>query len=240
MPDAPHWRTLHRHAFVHVAREARSQVGLSIADPACRKLVFAWLGEGRPLIVRRQASDFAAETTSIAVGLALPPAEGKLRIALHLPPAAIDHVAPPPRLSAVCADMSARWRRVLEALDRRGAEHGIVFRVFGSAAWQAVTGLNYLTDHSDIDLLWRPADRAALEAGTALLQECNDLHGTPLDGEILFGSDAAVSWREWARCTDRERVLVKRLRGGSLCTRNALLGLMQDGATAMTVPALAA
>ena len=240
MPDAPRWRALQRHTFVYVARDAHAQVADTVGDPAFRKLVAAWLADERPLIVRRQTRAFVPDTTPLAVGLALPPAEGKLRLALHVAPAAIDRLAPPPALSEVCAKLSLRWQRALVELSRRAADQGIAFRVFGSAAWQTVTGLQYLTDHSDIDLLWQPARRESLEAGIAILQACSDALGPPLDGEILFGIDAAVSWREWTQCAGSERVLVKSLRGASLCKREKLLGLLQSDATAMTAPVLAA
>lgn len=85
---------------------------------------------------------------------------------------------------------------------------GLDLRVFGSLAWQALTGLRCLGPGSDIDILLRPISRQQLQAGVALLS--GPAHGLPLDGEIMFPTGDAVSWKEWATAgAARARVLVK-------------------------------
>jgi phosphoribosyl-dephospho-CoA transferase len=57
---------------------------------------------------------------------------------------------------------------------------------------------------SDIDLLFFPANRNALDAGLALLERYSAV--LPLDGEIVFPSGDAVAWKEWLNA---DRVMVK-------------------------------
>jgi len=75
--------------------------------------------------------------------------------------------------------------------------------------------------------VWQPADTAQLRAGIGVLQRWESETGLAADGEILFGDDAAVAWREWHRVTQgndpASRVLVKTLRGSQLVAPGELL-----------------
>jgi phosphoribosyl-dephospho-CoA transferase len=67
---------------------------------------------------------------------------------------------------------------------------------FGSLLWQHLTGLAYLTLHSDLDVLWPiPAnfDVHSLICGIAQVQRDAPLR---IDGEIIFPDGSAVNWRE--------------------------------------------
>jgi phosphoribosyl-dephospho-CoA transferase len=99
-------------------------------------------------------------------------------------------------------------------------------RVFGSVAMQALTGLQYVTATSDVDVLFEPASRAALEDGLALLSR----HAAvlPLDGEIVFPGGAAVSWKEWRMAMAHPaKVLVKDLRSVRLADTASLLARLE-------------
>jgi phosphoribosyl-dephospho-CoA transferase len=192
-------------------------------DAASRHIVAAWLAAGRPFIVRRQASGFIAGRSPVAVGLPLPPTHGKLRIALDLAPDTVACIVSPPAIADVIAAAPPRWQSALIRLRTAATKQGVVFRVFGSVAWQALTGLPYLTGRSDIDLLWHVAQREGLDAGVAVLSAWEVATGLRADGEIVFGDDAAVSWREWQRCPRHQRVLVKELTSTTLRTREELL-----------------
>jgi phosphoribosyl-dephospho-CoA transferase len=135
-------------------------------------------------------------------------------------------IVPPPRLSQIVERMPGAWHVALAQLERQSRALGIVFRVYGSAAWQMLTGLEYVHSASDLDLLWRPRTRAQLDAGVALLEQWQDAAGIAVDGEIVFGADEAVAWREWRRGGIGEQVLVKRLDGPILRERAALLHVL--------------
>jgi phosphoribosyl-dephospho-CoA transferase len=100
--------------------------------------------------------------------------------------------------------------------------------VFGSLAWQALSGLPYLTPQSDIDLLWHPQSNAQLQQGIALLARWEQTSGLRADGEVLFGAGSAVSWREWAtsKSGNGQRVLVKRASIAELVETRELLEML--------------
>ena len=82
------------------------------------------------------------------------------------------------------------WQPALAELDAAATDIGIELRVFGSLAWQALSGIRYLTPQSDIDLLWHPHTHAQLRQGIALLARWEQDHGLRADGEVLFGGEA--------------------------------------------------
>ena len=212
-----------RHTLVWIA--ADQEALLRHADDS-RAIVANWLAWDRPLIMRRAEGCLAAPAGWVALGLPLPPANGvKRRIAIAAPFSAIRCSAPPPLLRDVIAHAPIAWRVALEDLLRRADACGIALRVFGSAAWQALTGLPYVTAQSDLDLLWRPGDAAQLAAGVALLADWERASGARADGEILFGDDVAVAWREWqqARQNGNAQVLVKSTAQAALMDVRALL-----------------
>jgi phosphoribosyl-dephospho-CoA transferase len=80
-------------------------------------------------------------------------------------------------------------------------------RAFGSLAWQHLTALPYLSEGSDLDLLWRlpdAADVGALLAGIAAIAWAAPM---PIDGEVI-GAAGGVQWRE-LQGDDADEVLVK-------------------------------
>ena len=164
----------------------------------------------------------------IAVGLALPPALGKRRVAFSVDPGDIARYTPPLLLAEAVAQAPAAWQPVLAELHDAAINIGIELRVFGSLAWQALSGIQYLTPQSDIDLLWHPQSHAQLRQGIALLARWERSGGLRADGEVLFGGSGAVSWREWAalKSGGDQRVLVKRAFSAELVAAGELLELL--------------
>ncbi len=176
----------------------------------------------QPVSIRNEISD------TIAVGLALPPAHGKRRIALCVAAHDIVRRTSPLLLADALAHAPAQWRPALAQLDAAAKDIDIELRVFGSLAWQALSGLTYLTPQSDIDLLWHPQSHMQLQQGIALLESWERDHGLRADGEVLFGAGSAVSWREWAtlKSGDDKRVLVKRISSAELVDARKLLEML--------------
>jgi phosphoribosyl-dephospho-CoA transferase len=164
---------------------------------------------------------------NIATGLALPPALDKCRIALNVAAQDIARYSPPLLLGDAIAHAPAGWQSALGELDAAASDIGIELRVFGSLAWQALSGIEYLTPRSDIDLLWQPHSHQQLCQGIALLARWEQDRGLRADGEVLFGGDA-VSWREWAglKSGGDQRVLVKRISSAELVAADELLELL--------------
>jgi len=220
-----------RHDFIWINRHSRHGVADRIGDPKIGGIVHEWLAASRPLIVRQQCERLSSTAKRLAAGLPLPPRQGKRRITLTIHAQEVNRVVPPPALASVIRTLPPAWQRSSAALCDGGAAIGIDFQVFGSAAWQAMTALPYLTATSDLDLLWRPLSRSQLEGGLALIQTWEQESGVRADGEIVFGQDHAVAWREWLRRDEQQHVLVKQTLGPSLRAPCELLALL-DGTTA--------
>lgn len=211
--------------------ECRAAVAAQITDHAMHAHVAAWLAADRPLVVARQPCAVAMpdnKANTISVGLALPPAQGKRRIALSVAASDIDRHTPPLLLADAITHAPAEWQPALAELHDAAINIGIELRVFGSLAWQAMSGLPYLTPQSDIDLLWHARSHVLLQQGIELLARWEQSSGLRADGEVLFGGSSAVSWREWAtlKSDGAQRVLVKRSNSAELVETRELLGLL--------------
>ena len=180
---------LPRHAMVTAAPKAWRAMLASRPDLALDPLVAGWADARRPLVARRAAEGDPPHLTPL--GLPLPPAQGKRRIALSLPAQAILGAAAPPTLKDAAASAPGSWRPAIDALVRLDPQT----RVFGSLAWSHLTGFAYLGEDSDLDLLWDLSARADLDrllAGVAVVDRYAPMR---IDGEIL-GPAGGVNWRE--------------------------------------------
>jgi len=194
-------RVPRRHQLVWLARGWEEHI-VSIAAEAA-PAVAAWVARGLPLVATRRDPSCPG---AVALGLVRPPGSRVRRIAVRVAPAALDRSAPPPRLSDALASAPAAWRAPLRALDLEARDAGLVLRVHGSLAWQHLSGDPYLSPSSDVDLLVRSRDPAALARALELLGR----HGAGpprLDGELLLPGGRAVAWRELAG--GAARILVK-------------------------------
>jgi phosphoribosyl-dephospho-CoA transferase len=177
-----------------------------------------WRERDWPAVVRRHEAGVAPG--AVCLGIPLP---ARQRVALLVGAADIARTAPPLPLTDAIAAAPPQWLAGLVALQRATA--ALDLRVYGSLAMASITGLPYLRAASDIDLLLRPADRHALDAGLALLEEHANV--LPLDGEIVFPSGDAVAWKEWlAACRGHARVLVKSLHAVRLADPAQLLATL--------------
>lgn len=221
-----------RHTLVWIRPKCRASVTAQVTDDAMHAHVAAWLAADRPFVVARQPcggvlSDTIAPDT-IAVGLALPPAQDKRRIALSVTAHDIARYTPALRLADAVAHAPAAWQPALAELDFEATKIDLELRVFGSLAWQALSGMQYMTPQSDIDLLWHPLSHAQLQQGIELLAHWEQSSGLRADGEVLFGINSAVSWREWAtlKSGSDQRVLVKRASSAELVAAHELLEML--------------
>jgi len=195
------FEALARHTMVKASAPAWIAVMNRYPELATEPIVAGWVHADRPLIIRRPAcSDVAG---MIPLGLPLPPSHGKRRISVSLAAAEIVASAPPPLLADAAAAAPAHWHETIDLLLQLLPET----RTFGSLAWQHLTGLPYLTEHSDLDLLW------PLSSATRAKTLPSDIAGIAkqapmrLDGEII-GASGGVQWRELIGA-DEEEVLVK-------------------------------
>jgi phosphoribosyl-dephospho-CoA transferase len=210
MPEA-----LGRHTLVKASAAGWTAAMRRYPELAREPIIEGWARAGRPLIVRRPSCSDAAGM--IPLGLPLPPSHGKRRIAVALAPGEIVTSAPPPSLADAAAAAPCPWRETIDLLLQLLPET----RTFGSLAWQHLTGLPYLSDGSDLDLLWPLS--SARQAGTLPSDIAWIANQAPmrLDGEIV-GAAGGVQWRELTG-TDENKVLVKGPLGVHSTTRAAFL-----------------
>ena len=176
-----------------------TQHGVPIRDALAR-----WQAADWPLVVRRAAP--AQLAGQVAIGIALPPDSPHgtgPRIGAIVEAGDIRRSSAPLMLANVLAQAPAHWRAALLALHLEWSEALPPLQVYGSLAWQHLTGMPFLRESSDIDLLFTPADRHALARGVSLL--CTHAASLPLDGEIVFPSGAAVAWKEWHQAAGTSR-----------------------------------
>jgi phosphoribosyl-dephospho-CoA transferase len=188
-----------RHRLVRVARDAWQACVSSRADLRNEPLIRDWGARGWPLIVRR-AGPCDAGVAGVPLGLPLPPSAGKRRVAVTVPADAIESVELPPTLASLRDIAPAKWRATIDALDAVARHHRVGCHAFGSLAWQRLTGLHYLSEQSDLDILLDlptagevPVALAALLADVAV---CDELAPMRIDGEIIRMDGAGVNWRE--------------------------------------------
>lgn len=217
-PCKPSERPARRHDLVFVSPPGwRAMLGGRI-DLAADPLVMRWPDRGWPTIRRRA---LATDSPGIALGLPLPPLAGKKRLSFVLQPADIISVTGPPSLASARREAPGAWRPTLDRLEELAHRHSVGVRIFGSLAWQALTGLAYVTERSDLDLLLSinsdtdldrlAADVAAVEANAPMR----------LDGELMRADGAAVNWREIH--SRAEEVLVKSIEGVALVDRSRFI-----------------
>lgn len=188
-----------RHAFVRLVDgwQRRLRTPLPQAEQAC---IEQWRAAGHPFVVARGEAADAADV--VRLGLALP---DRTRLGFAVASAAVAGVQPPPPLDAVMPAAPPSWTETLRSAAAIGRHHQVTIGVYGSLAWQALTGLAYLRSGSDVDLLLMASRWGALMDVIAALAAVD---GPPrLDGEALLPDGAAVAWRELAGAP--ERLLLK-------------------------------
>lgn len=186
------------------------------AHPALQVIpvVVDWVAKGYPLIARRPICDDAAEL--VPLGLPLPPSLGKQRLAVAVPADGILSNAAPPLLADAGRTAPVAWQATITALTALDPE----LRCFGSLAWAHLTGLPYLSETSDLDLVWQVSTADAAERLVAALARIDAGAPVRLDGEIVTPTGLAVQWREFA--SDAPEVLAKAANGNRMVSRTEM------------------
>jgi phosphoribosyl-dephospho-CoA transferase len=185
------WR---RHELLRIAPCFWARVVPHAASTAEARLLAVWADRGWPVIVRRPVEGDPPDL--VPVGLPLPPAAGKRRIALLVPREEVVERSLPPSLRAVrqCADRD--WRPAVDALLAVGAAHGVAPLAIGSLFWEYRTGLPYLSARSDIDVLWPVSPACNIVSLLAGIAAADRMAAMRIDGEVVFPEGGAVNWRE--------------------------------------------
>jgi phosphoribosyl-dephospho-CoA transferase len=182
-------------------------------------LVADWARLDRPVIVRRRmGGDFA---DSVPTALPLPPCHGKRRLAFSFTSGEAVTALPPVLLGEAAP---TQWQEVVVALLALGDAIKVTPRVFGALLWQHTTGLPYLSEQSDLDLLWQISDEHTALSLVEQLRRLDAESPVRLDGELELPDGAGVNWRELAqsRADPGDGLLVKTMDGVEVRTRAAL------------------
>lgn len=213
-PCTPIERIAGRHDLVFVNTEGWKAMLDGRSDLAREPLMARWMEEGWPAIRRRPMPD---ELFGMALGVPLPPTAGKKRLCLLLKSDDVISVSRPPLLQEAYVTAPPAWRPTLDRLGDLSSRHSVKARVFGSLAWRALTGLDYLTATSDLDLLLDVTGDTDLKALSTELAAVEADAPMRLDGELMRDDGAAVNWREFH--AGAEQVLVKHIDGVALLHR---------------------
>jgi phosphoribosyl-dephospho-CoA transferase len=206
---------LGRHDLVFVKRGSWRALLEMREDLAVDPLVARWSEEGWPTIRRRAMPH---ELAGVPLGIPLPPSAGKRRLSILLQSHHIGAIARPPLLSSASKSAPRAWWPTLGRLDKLAFRYAVDARVFGSLAWQTVTGLAYLSHRSDVDVLLDVRCDTDLDGLAAGLAEIEAAAPMRLDGELMREDRAAVNWRELH--TGAGEVLVKSVDGVALLRRD--------------------
>jgi len=198
---------MHRHDLVWLANniDVRQIVTVAVHEQqVCR-----WIKQEWPMVVTRQPPATSACGKQISIGFTLPP--NRTRIALQAPLSAIIRHSRPLKLMDAIDHAPRHWRNSMLSLQDICHHHGVQVRIYGSLSSQILTGMNYLDQSSDLDLLLEcSADTTLIKFLAAL--EVMPPYSPRIDGEILLSSGWSVAWRELLdalRSNDPHKVLAK-------------------------------
>jgi phosphoribosyl-dephospho-CoA transferase len=184
--------------------------------------VRAWLEAGRPAVAARLQGD--EPPGFLRFGIALPLSAGKQRLSFAAPRSAIKHSRGSLELREIVDRCPRSWQDDLRGLLADASAIALEPHVYGSFAWQALTGDRYVGPASDIDLVWRPRSTGQLDALTAALLRWERSSGRRADGEVVLSSGDAVCWRELS--SETTRVLVKSASSVALRARSDCLAAL--------------
>lgn len=157
-----------------------------------------WLLAGRPLVVARQRPE-ETELAGLFLALTLPASLARRRLAVLARPEDVIKVTPPRAVASVSHLLAAADAAVLSELAATLAAEGVPLGVYGSLAWEAISGETYRHPASDLDVIGELQHRRQLAPTLAALALADRRLSFRLDGELRFPGGAAVAWRELLR-----------------------------------------
>ena len=151
-----------------------------------------WLAAGRPLVAARQT----APAGQVLLGLGLPLARGRQRLSIFVEASQIAEVRPPLDVRRCLAGLPAEQASALLVLAGRIEASGARLGIYGSLAWETLSGEAYRHAASDIDLICDVADLSQYEIALGVLHRAVADFPGRLDGELRLPDGRAVAWQE--------------------------------------------
>jgi phosphoribosyl-dephospho-CoA transferase len=156
-----------------------------------------WARQHLPFVVTRQSGPTLGDARQISLGLTLPSAPARTRVALCADRGAIVRHARPLSLSDAMLHVPVGWRASLEQVRLLAENTRTAVRVYGSLSSQIFTGNRYLDAASDVDLLLECNAETNLRALLAGLEDM-PASAPRIDGEVMLPDGWAIAWRELA------------------------------------------
>jgi len=197
---------MRRHDLVYVHTTAAFTSACAAEGSGLADEIRAWIAQGRPFVMARQP-----DGPGVQLGLTLPLRLGRKRLAIQIARQEIAAVLPPVRIERCLERLPEASAQAMLDLATRVAACGARIGVFGSLAWEVLTGEAYRNAESDIDIICDVTTSAQLKAVMAALGEAAGHLHCRLDGEVRMPDGLAVSWRELAGLSTKPdtRLLVK-------------------------------
>ena len=230
---------MRRHDLVYLRRDAAFGTPCAVAGDPFWLAASEWIGRGRPLVAARQPDGAAG----VLLGLSLPLAQQRKRLSIQVDRSAVAEIRSPLSIEQCWLRLSPGQANVLRRLATQAAACSVRIGVFGSLAWEVLSGEDYRHAESDIDLIIDVDTMAQLDAMLLALQLAASPTATDsanrkaasqlpcrLDGEIRLPDGSAVAWREFAANRDKPTagVLVKGPREVALLPMQSLLASLDE------------
>jgi phosphoribosyl-dephospho-CoA transferase len=183
---------MRRHDLVYLRASAVFETPCAEAGSPFWLAARDWIAYGRPLVAARQP----AMGPGALLGLTLPLRSERKRLTIKVDRSSIVAVQPPLAIARCLALLPVDAAAVLGELESRIDAVAARIGIFGSLAWEALSGETYRHAASDIDIICDVATPEQFEVALAALQQAAAELPCALDGEIRFPDGNAVAWRE--------------------------------------------
>lgn len=195
---------MRRHDLVYLDRDAAFETPCATAGDSFWLAARDWIAAGRPLVAARQP----VGDGPLLLGLSLPLKQQRKRLTIHVDRRAVAGIDAPLAIARCCSRLPVAEAEVLRRLAERAVVCSARLGVFGSLAWEALSGEDYRHADSDIDLICDVATLTQLDAMLAALQLAAGELRCRLDGELRFPDGDAVAWQEFAAYRENPAALV--------------------------------
>ena len=185
---------MRRHDLVYLQPAAAFATPCTEVGEAYWQAARQWIALGRPLVAARQP----AAGGQLRLGLCLPAAQQRKRLSLGVDRSAIAAIQPPLAIGRCLPRLPAGQAAVLARLAAQAAACSARLGVYGSLAWEVLSGERYRHADSDIDLICDIEHVGQFAAMLPALQQAAAALPCRLDGELRFPGGQAVAWREIA------------------------------------------
>lgn len=193
---------MRRHDWIYL-REG-TQPAFAAADEAALAFARDWVAQGRPLVAARQSDG----SGKVALGLALPVDHATRRLACSVDHADVVRSRNPLTVDEAAHVLPAHDAEALRRFADAVAGHALQVGVYGSTAWEAMSGLRYRHEASDVDVVCDVASSSGLSACLAAFKDGTRDFRARLDGEVRFAGGRAIAWRELAEACAGTSTLV--------------------------------